>query len=102
MANAIYTFDGVGPNGAFRPYLGAGLGAADLDYDPKGLKSFNSDYNFAYQLITGVAYDVSPSLTLNGEIRYFGINDQTMENPDLNFKSTYHTFDALVGVTYHF
>ncbi len=31
MANAIYTFNGVGPNGAFKPYLGAGLGAADLD-----------------------------------------------------------------------
>ena len=30
MANAIYTFNGVGPNGAFKPYLGAGLGAADL------------------------------------------------------------------------
>ncbi len=35
MANAIYTFDGMGPNAAFRPYLGAGLGAADLTFDPK-------------------------------------------------------------------
>jgi len=102
MANAIYTFGGMGPNGAFKPYVGAGLGAADLNYDPKGLKSFNSDYSFAYQLITGVAYDVTPSLTLNGEVRYFGINDQTMDNPDLDFKSPYQTFDALVGATYHF
>jgi opacity protein-like surface antigen len=103
MANAIYTFDGVGPNGAFRPYLGAGLGAADLNVQGKGgVPDFNGSYNFAYQLITGVAYDLNPNWTLNGEVRYFGIQGQTLDNSQASFKSGYSTYDALVGVSYHF
>jgi len=102
MANAIYTFDGIGPNGAFRPYLGAGIGAADQKLDNDGLGSLDGDYNFAYQVITGVAYDVTPNWTLNGEVRYFAIADQTVENADFGYKSTYKTFDAIVGATYHF
>ncbi len=53
-------------------------------------------------MITGVAYDLNPNWTLNGEVRYFGINDQTLENSDAKAKSSFDTFDALVGATYHF
>jgi opacity protein-like surface antigen len=102
MANAIYKFDGIGPNGAFKPYIGGGLGAADQRYNPDGFGSLDGDYNFAYQVITGVAYDVAPNWTLNGEVRYFGITDQTLENSDFGVKNSYGTFDALVGATYHF
>jgi opacity protein-like surface antigen len=63
---------------------------------------YDSDYNFAYQLIGGVAYNVSPNWSISGEVRYFGINDQDLENDNLQFKSTYHTFDLLVGASYHF
>ena len=55
---------------------------------------FDGDYNFAYQLIGGVAYDVNPQWRINGEVRFFGINDQDFENDVLKFKSPYHTFDA--------
>ena len=102
MANAIYKFDGIGPNGAFKPYLGAGIGTADQKFEPDGFGSLDGDYNFAYQFITGVAYDVAPNWTLNGEVRYFGITDQTLENDDYGFKNSYSTFDAIVGATYHF
>lgn len=102
MANAIYKFNGIGPNGAFKPYVGAGIGTADQKYEPDGLGSLDGDYNFAYQFITGIAYDVNPSWTLNGEVRYFGITDQTLENADFGFKNSYNTFDAIVGATYHF
>lgn len=102
MANALYKFDGIGPNGAFKPYIGAGIGAADQKYNPDGFGSLDGDYNFAYQFITGVAYDLTPNWSLNGEVRYFGITDQTLENDDYGFKNSYGTFDALVGATYHF
>ena len=83
MANAIYTFQGMGPNGAFKPYLGAGLGAADLNVRARpGAPNFSGDFNFAYQVITGVAYDLNPNWTLNGEVRYFGIADQDLENSE--------------------
>jgi len=102
MANAIYSFPGIGTNGAFRPYVGAGLGAADASYDPDDFSSMDADFNFAYQVMTGVAYDVNPAWTLNGEVRFFGINDQDFEGGGQKFKSPFQTFDVLVGATYHF
>ena len=62
----------------------------------------DSDYNFAYQVIGGVGYAVNPNLSLIGELRFFGINDQDFENDVLSFKSTYHTIDLLFGATYSF
>ena len=53
-------------------------------------------------MIGGVAYDINPNLSLNGEVRFFGINDQDFENDVLSFKTTYHTIDLLFGATYSF
>jgi opacity protein-like surface antigen len=105
MANAIYYFTPMGPTGQWQPYAGGGLGAADLNIDdfPDELGGdIDSDYNFAYQLIGGVAYNVAPNWKLNGEVRFFGINDQDIENDVVSFKSTYQTFDLMIGATYSF
>ena len=102
MVNALYNFTASGP---WQPYVGGGLGVADLNAEQiPGVAGgdFDSDYNFAYQLIGGVAYQLPSGWTLNGEARYFGINDQDLENGDLSFKTTYHTFDLLFGASYHF
>jgi len=105
MVNALYYFTPLGPTGAWQPYAGGGLGAADLNFeevDSFAGGDFDSDYNFAYQVIGGVAYNINPNLSLNGEARFFGINDQDLENDFFSFKTTYHTFDLLFGATYHF
>jgi opacity protein-like surface antigen len=105
MANAIYYFPPAGATGAWQPYAGAGLGTADLninDVPSADGGDFDSDYNFAYQLIGGVAYSVNPNFTINGEVRFFGINDQDLENDLFSFKTPYHTFDLLIGATYRF
>ncbi len=104
MANALYRFNGVGAGGAWTPYLGGGIGTAALNIEDFGNTGgdLDSDYNFAYQLIGGVEYAVSPALSLLGEARYFGINDQEIKNDDLSLKTTYSTFDLLVGVRYGF
>jgi OOP family OmpA-OmpF porin len=102
MLNALYNFT---PTGPWQPYVGAGLGVADLNLEEipdLGGGDFDSDYNFAYQLIGGVGYQLPSGWTLNGEARFFGINDQDLENDTYQFKSTYHTFDLLFGATYHF
>jgi opacity protein-like surface antigen len=102
MVNALYNFT---PTGPWQPYVGGGLGMADLNVEQiPGIAGgdFDSDYNFAYQLIGGVGYQLPSGWTLNGEVRYFGINDQDVENSVLQFKSSYSTFDLLFGATYHF
>ena len=102
MVNALYNFTASGP---WQPYVGGGLGVADLNAEQiPGVAGgdFDSDYNFAYQLIGGVAYQLQSGWTLNGEVRYFGINDQDLENSELSFKSSYTTFDLLFGASYRF
>jgi opacity protein-like surface antigen len=105
MVNAIYNFTPMGATGAWQPYAGAGLGAADLNLEQIGSLGggdFDSDYNFAYQVIGGVAYNWTANWSMNMEARFFGINDQDLENSDYSFKTTYQTVDVLFGATYHF
>ncbi|PZQ47744.1 MAG: hypothetical protein DI556_16135 [Rhodovulum sulfidophilum] len=101
MVNALYKFPAMGATGAFHPYAGGGIGMADLKVESTG-ESLDSDYNFAWQLIGGVGYDVAPQWQLTGEVRYFSINDQTVENNDFGFKAGYDTVDVLFGATYRF
>ncbi len=101
MVNALYQFRPVSAEGGFRPYVGAGIGVGDLTVDGDDEK-LESDYGFAYQLIAGIGYDVSYQASLFGEVRYFGINDQTVENDDYDFKSGFQTVDVLIGYSYKF
>lgn len=103
MVNALYKFQPLGQDGAWRPYAGGGLGVANLNIEKFDLGSdLDSDYQLAYQLMGGVGYSVSPKLTLLGEARFFGINDQNIKNDDWELKSTYHTIDLIFGASYAF
>jgi opacity protein-like surface antigen len=108
MVNAIYKLSDLGTGGQWQPYIGGGLGVADVNVEDINFDGLNftadadGDYNFAYQLIGGVAYSINPNLALNGEVRFFGVNDQDYENDDISFKTTYQTLDLLFGVTYRF
>ena len=104
MVNALYNFTPLGATGQWQPYVGGGLGAADLNIESFDLVGgdLDSDYNFAYQVIGGIGYAVNPNLSLIGELRFFGINDQEFESDVLSLKTTYHTIDLLFGATYSF
>lgn len=98
MVNALSSFAPFGPTGQWRPYAGGGLGAADLEVkemSPSELDDLGSDYAFASQLIGGIAYDLDQTVSLNGGVRFFGINDQDLGNDFFEFKTTYRTFDVL-------
>ena len=75
--------------GQLRPYAGGGLGAADFNFeqvDELGGGDFDGDYEFAYQLIGGVAYDVNPKFSITTEVRFFGISEQDLENDSSRFQ----------------
>lgn len=75
MANAYYDFN---PIGAFRPYVGGGVGVAmvDVDYSPSDLPIISDDDTvFAYQAIAGASFDLSDRMALFAQYRYRGTDD---------------------------
>jgi opacity protein-like surface antigen len=98
MVNAVYTLNGMGANAAVAPYLGAGIGAVQLDYDGD-----KSTWDFGYQVMAGVGYQVAPQWSLYGEGRWFATRDaKVWPAKGLATDLSFGTFDLLVGAKYQF
>jgi opacity protein-like surface antigen len=69
MANGY--FDIEMPNAPVTPYVGAGLGFVDLSGNTGG----SSGIEIGYQLMAGVAFEVSPQAALTAGYRFFGFSD---------------------------
>ena len=78
MANGYYDHDMGSP---LTPYAGFGLGLADVEAEIAGI-DLGGDTEFAYQVMVGAGYEISPSMVLTGGYRYFGIADS--ESPDIH------------------
>ncbi|HVG80876.1 MAG TPA: porin family protein [Methylomirabilota bacterium] len=75
LANAYYRFD---TGGSFTPYLGAGVGAAVLTLDAEaenGGAFDDSETVFAYQVMAGIDYAITPHFAFGLEYRYFATPD---------------------------
>jgi opacity protein-like surface antigen len=84
MANVWYDFD----VGGFRPYVGGGIGWADVEVDGAYITSPDpvidaSDDGFAWQLGGGINFPVSPNVQLGFGYRYFSGPEVTILAPDL-------------------
>ncbi len=65
--------------------------------------SWDSGTLFAWQLIGGVGYQVTPQWTVFGETRWFATQNGNFDGPQsLNFDSKFQSFDLLVGASYNF
>lgn len=104
MFNALYKFSGMGATGAIQPYVGGGIGWANMESDINNIGSFKRDNAFAYQVMGGVGYDVTPNWTLLGEVRWFATDQGDLDGPDgLSWDGVaFETIDLLVGATYRF
>ncbi len=75
MANVYRDF----PGATLTPYVGGGLGVAFAwinDFSIAGTPvADDSDTVFAYQLIAGIGYPISPTVTVNLDYRLFGTSD---------------------------
>lgn len=99
MVNGYYDFT---PNARFSPYVGAGVGFADVEADrvalPGSVEIDDDDSVFAYQAMVGANYELTSSVDFFGELRYLGADD-----PELNGReSEYETFTGLAGLRYRF
>ncbi|EAQ29412.1 hypothetical protein NAP1_01530 [Erythrobacter sp. NAP1] len=70
FANVYYDIQ---TGSGFKPYVGAGLGYqwVDVDYRPSGVAvGEDDDSGFAYQLMAGAGYEVSPGVELFGQYTF--------------------------------
>ena len=102
MFNALYMFDGMGATGAVRPYLGGGIGGANVEVSAGG-QDFDTETVFAYQLIGGVSYELNSNVNLFAEGRWFETESGEFDGPEQeSFDGKFETFDLLVGMRYAF
>jgi outer membrane protein OmpA-like peptidoglycan-associated protein len=99
MGNVLYDFM---PASTWHPFVGAGVGPAYVDGKGGGQYS-GSDWQFAYQGIAGVGYDLSNNWALKTQYRYFSTLDyDTKDNSSRKMEAEYHSHAILVGFTYKF
>lgn len=103
MVNAIYRFNPFGANGEWMPYAGGGIGGANVDLASDKFGDFQKTGSFAYQLIGGVAYAVSPEISLMGEARWFATESASISHAGFDASDVgIGTFDILFGASYNF
>jgi len=127
MANALYDFTFGWP---VTPHIGAGIGAinvnAGVSLNPgarlpgalrqTGFGSFaGNQWNFGYQAIAGIRYEVSPLVSLDADFRYLATPDFTITGGSkatcpfvgcvrrtFSFTQQYQTLNLVASVTMKF
>ena len=109
MANGYYDFLN---SSAFTPYIGGGIGGAEVYGHKVGITSpFNftfsaHDWEFAYQGIAGVRYNLNPNWDIHLDYRYFATLDPKFTinffGTKFNQSTQYHTHNIMLGIAYHF
>jgi outer membrane protein OmpA-like peptidoglycan-associated protein len=90
MANVFYDFN---RGGRWQPYLGVGVGYAQVD------SADDDDANFAYQGLAGIGYEMTDQLTLDVGYRYFSIPEIELAGVD---DAEYEHQAVTVGLRYQF
>ena len=99
MANAYFDYLTCTP---WTPYVGAGIGAAYLKYNVARGAEKKTVYNFAWQVMGGVTYDINSNWALDAGYRYADLG-QIRKNRDghtAKFKVRDH--EILLGARYTF
>jgi opacity protein-like surface antigen len=94
MGNAYYDFS---TEGSFSPYIGAGLGYANVEAD---LDDFGDEdeTELAYQVILGGSFTSSVGLSIDLQYRYFGTDDPEFDG----LEAEYSTHNLMIGLRQSF
>lgn len=100
MINVLFDLD---VESDFTPYLGAGLGAANVEdsgIGPISGSTINTDETvFAYQAIAGVAYELNDMISLTADYRYFLTDDASFATASgIAVEQEYTSHSILVGL----
>ena len=107
MVNLLLDFD---VTSGFSIYGGGGIGAANVDFDDHsipGLVAMNDDdTRFAYQLIGGIGYEISPNWVVDVQYRYFRVDNvdltSTVATGAVGSSTDYESHSVLGGIRWRF
>jgi OmpA-OmpF porin, OOP family len=105
MTNVIYDLSTGWP---VTPHIGVGIGAMDvfdgLKLPGRGLVFNDSSWQFAYQAIAGLRYDITPFLALDLDFRYLATTESTFRIPNttLHYRTGDNTNNFVASLTYRF
>ena len=99
MLNGYYDFQIT--NSSLAPYLGGGIGGANINGDITVLGD-DSDIVFAYQLMAGIGFEINPSTTLTLGYRYFATTDPEIEIFGAPVEFTVSSHDFSLGARFMF
>jgi opacity protein-like surface antigen len=107
MINGVFDFGSKFEDSKFEPFVGAGIGFADLRLNNlrSGNVSFTNgtDNVFAYQAFAGVRFAVSENFDISAKYRYLATSDSDMMTAQSEkFKTSYDVHDFMIGLTYRF
>jgi OOP family OmpA-OmpF porin len=84
MTNLIYDFTNLNLPWAITPHIGAGIGAVELrdgvSIPAIGSIVHDTQWEFGYQAIAGVRYNINPALAFDLDYRYLATTDPTFRS----------------------
>jgi len=105
MTNLIYDFTFGWP---FSPHIGGGIGAVQL-HDAWGIPGVgtiasSSSWQFGYQGIAGIRYNINPALAFDIDYRYLGTTDPTFTSnfAGVKYSSSYSSHSVLASLSVRF
>jgi OmpA-OmpF porin, OOP family len=105
MTNVLYDFTVGWP---ITPHFGFGVGAVQISDGVRlpGIGQFINDstWQFGYQGIAGIRYNLSPSFTLDLDYRYLATTQPTFRllNTNIRYRSGYNTNNFVASLIYRF
>jgi hypothetical protein len=109
MTNVIYDFRVGWP---VTPHLGVGIGAVDVRDNvhrnsvalPNGSVLAGDSWEFGYQAIAGVGYDINRWLSVDLDYRYLATTDATLHDRAFggNYRTGYDTHNFMASLIVHF
>jgi opacity protein-like surface antigen len=107
--NAQHTFGSIAGNSAvIRPYVGAGLGLMqeiDIDLPGVGVEDISANWEFGFQALAGIRWEISEHWSLFAEARYIYGGDPELRaetGGGQTVRADYNGWSALAGLRWTF
>lgn len=99
MVNVVYSINLADRADRLRPYVGAGIGRAKVEFG-----SDDTGWEPAWQLFGGFARPLSAQLDLLGEVRWFKAQGGVFLDPDTSYETGggFESVDVSLGLAYRF